>query len=370
MEHVASTLATKYIASATGVTDTVATDSSLRKRKSSGSLQSPRAKAGMRTQVQDDDIRHEIFHMNVASADEIEEAASVHALTSTRTQSELDDVKSGVEHVREDLKEVRKMLEFLVRRERKVDTQTEVATRRLERLDREKDEEEDQECEANLVEALADKTKAVKLVVDKWFVDRGFGFGKVPAGEIVFIHASAVVGAEVLASRERRCSSPGGYRARRAWGQDMWKAEKDRESEQGAQQVRRAAALTAELAVQSEKKTAAVCDQPPGLDELAGHIEAPNMDEGGSRPQATMMPDPCATYKCPSASRAIVTSPLPASQGFSNFSGNSRKGQPRSDTRTQQVKERDRWSEQEEEKQRLQDKREEARQLFQRQPIW
>ena len=36
-------------------------------------------------------------------------------------------------------------------------------------------------------------------------------------------------------------------------------------------------ALTAELAAQSEKKTAAVCDQPPGLDELAGHIEAPNM---------------------------------------------------------------------------------------------
>ena len=83
-------------------------------------------------------------------------------------------------------------------RERKVDTQTEVATRRLERLEREKDEEEDQEHEANLEEALADKTKAVKLVVGKWFVDRGFGFGKVPTGEIVFIHASAVVGAEVL----------------------------------------------------------------------------------------------------------------------------------------------------------------------------
>ena len=48
MERVASTLATEYIASTTGVTDTVATDSSLRKRKSSGSLQSPRAKAGMR----------------------------------------------------------------------------------------------------------------------------------------------------------------------------------------------------------------------------------------------------------------------------------------------------------------------------------
>ena len=42
-----------------------------------------------------------------------------------------------------------------------------------------------------------------------------------------------------------------------------------------AEQVRRAAALAAELAAQSEKKTAAVCDQPPGLDALAGHIEAP-----------------------------------------------------------------------------------------------
>ena len=62
----------------------------------------------------------------------------------------------------------------------------------------------------------------------------------------------------------------GGYRARRAWGQDVWKAEKDKErANKVAQQVRRAAALTAELATQSEKKTAAVCDQPPGLDELS-----------------------------------------------------------------------------------------------------
>ena len=48
-----------------------------------------------------------------------------------------------------------------------------------------------------------------------------------------------------------------------------------------AQQLRRAAALIAELAAQSEKKTAVVCDEPPGLDELAGHIEAPNMGAGG-----------------------------------------------------------------------------------------
>ena len=47
----------------------------------------------MRTEVQDEDI-------HIASADEIEEAASVHALTIIRTPSELDDVKSGMEHVK------------------------------------------------------------------------------------------------------------------------------------------------------------------------------------------------------------------------------------------------------------------------------
>ena len=41
--------------------------------------------------------------------------------------------------------------------------------------------------------------------------------------------------------------------------------------------MRRAAALNADLAAQSEKKVSVLCDQPPGLDELAGHIEAPDM---------------------------------------------------------------------------------------------
>ena len=40
--------------------------------------------------------------------------------------------------------------------------------------------------------------KLGKFVVDKWFVDKGFGFGKVPTGEVIFIHASVVRGAEVL----------------------------------------------------------------------------------------------------------------------------------------------------------------------------
>ena len=76
------------------------------------------------------------------------------------------------------------------------------------------------------------------------------------------------------------------------WGRDTWKAERDKEkANKVAQQVKRAAALTAELAAQSEEKIAAVCDRPPGLGELAGHIEAPNIGAGGSHPQATMMPD-------------------------------------------------------------------------------
>ena len=71
-----------------------------------------------------------------------------------------------------------------------------VAIRRLERLEKENIQHE--ALEASLPEALADKTKVVKLLVDKWFVDKGFGFGKIPSGEVVFIHASAVQGAEVL----------------------------------------------------------------------------------------------------------------------------------------------------------------------------
>ena len=74
-------------------------------------------------------------------------------------------------------------------------------------------------------------------MVDKWFVDIGFGFGKVPTGETVFIHASAVVGAEVLTIGTDAlvqvvnddAQAQGEYRARKAWGQTAWKKEKDRE---------------------------------------------------------------------------------------------------------------------------------------------
>ena len=209
-----------------------------------------------------------------------------------------DDMVSEIRDLKSDLVHIRELLGVLVRKERSAEAKAEIAARRLNRMERERDQESEAECEASLEEALADHSKVVRVIVDKWFVDRGFGFGKVPTGEIVFIHASAVVGAEVLTIGtdvwvqvvNDDARAQGGYRARRAWGQDVWQAEKDKEkANKVAQQVRRAAALTAELAAQSEKKTAAVCDQPPGLDELAGHIEAPNMGAGGSHPQATMM---------------------------------------------------------------------------------
>ena len=101
-----------------------------------------------------------------------------------------------------------------------------------------------------------------------------------------------------------------------------------------AQQVKRATALTAELAAQSEKKTAAVCDQPPGLDELVGHIEAPNMGSGGSPSQATMMPDPWATGSRLFAS-SEVSSSAPLNQVSFVFPGRVRGARPKSTTRAQ-----------------------------------
>ena len=96
----------------------------------------------------------------------------------------------------------------------------------------------------------------------------------------------------------------GGYRARNAWGRNAWKEEKDREkANRVAQQVRRASALTAELAAQSEKKVAAVCDHPPELrDELAEHITAFNMRAGGSHPQAETMQHSLVRNRKPASS--------------------------------------------------------------------
>ena len=109
-----------------------------------------------------------------------------------------DDVASDMSDVKNELAHLRELLGVLVRRERRAETKTEIAARRLDRMEREQHEADDAEHEASLEEALSNQSKAVKVLVDKWFVDKGYGFGKAPTGEIVFIHASAVQGAEVL----------------------------------------------------------------------------------------------------------------------------------------------------------------------------
>ena len=81
-----------------------------------------------------------------------------------------------------------------------------MAAKKLQRLEKELEEEDDKDSETTLIESLADKTKVVMLVVDKWFVDKGFGFGKVPVND--------------------DARAQGRYRARRSWGQTAWKEEK------------------------------------------------------------------------------------------------------------------------------------------------
>ena len=127
----------------------------------------------------------------------------------------------------QDLQKIRRMVKFLVRWERKLDVKAEVAVRRFARLEKEHYQQEEK-CEASLPVALANRTKNVKLVVDKWFIDKGFGFGGIPTGEVIFIHASVVRGAEVLTIgtdawvqvvHDDARAQGGGYRAGKAWGE-------------------------------------------------------------------------------------------------------------------------------------------------------
>ena len=100
-------------------------------------------------------------HVNMRSVPEVE-----HVVPTPVTADVSAGVKSDITWTKE-LAEIRQMVEFLVRRERKLDAKTDVAVRRLERLEREQDEQDDHDREASMTEALTDKTKVVKLVVDK-----------------------------------------------------------------------------------------------------------------------------------------------------------------------------------------------------------
>ena len=109
-----------------------------------------------------------------------------------------DDMTSEMTDVRNNLAHIRELFGVLIRRERCVETTAKIAASRLDKIEREQDEADDVEHETNFQEAFTNQSKAAKMLVDKWFIDKGYGFGKAPTGEIVFIHAKAVQGAEVL----------------------------------------------------------------------------------------------------------------------------------------------------------------------------
>ena len=172
-----------------------------------------------------------------------------------------DDMVSEIRDLKSDLVHIRELLGVLIRKERSAETKAETAARELDKMER--DEESEAECEATLEEALANQSKVVKVIIDKWFVDKGFGFGKTPTGQSIFIHASAVQGAEVLKIGTDARVQVVNDDARAQGGVSSQTCLGTRRVESGEGQV------------QSEKKTAAVCDQPAGLDELVGYVEAP-----------------------------------------------------------------------------------------------
>ena len=91
--------------------------------------------------------------------------------------TKLDDVVLEMRDMKSELLQVRELVGVLVRRERCAEMKAEIATRRLNRMEKERDAEGETECEATLEEALTNQSKVVQVIVDKWFVDKGFGFG-------------------------------------------------------------------------------------------------------------------------------------------------------------------------------------------------
>ena len=97
----------------------------------------------------------------------------------------------------------------------------------------------------------------------------------------------------------------------------MWKEEKDRDrANRAAQQVRRAATLTAELAAQSESKVFEVCSHPPGL-----YDEPTSLSLSTSETAANILP--------------VTSKPPQGARGFSHSVGSFRATRQRSTTRRQ-----------------------------------
>ena len=68
--------------------------------------------------------------------------------------------------VKSELLQVTELVGVLVQRERCAGTKAEIAARRLDSLEREKNEADDAEHEVNFQEALSNQSKTVKVVVE------------------------------------------------------------------------------------------------------------------------------------------------------------------------------------------------------------
>ena len=257
---------------------------------------------------------------------------------------QLDDILLKMRDMKNDFVHVREPLEVLVRRERCAETKAECGQKtgqdgaRTTRCRRCRARSQPSGGPHKRVEGSEGVRRQVVRRQGLWLRESPTDdAGAVQSVEVLTIGTDAWV---QVVNDDARAQE--GYRAERAWERDTWKAERDKgKANKVAQQERRAAALTAEFAAQSEKKTAPVCDQPPGLGELSGHIEAPNMEAGGPHPQATMMPDPWATSKRPPTNEGQTTTSappetsgcVPANKGTFALTKGFREAQSRSATR-------------------------------------
>ena len=109
---------------------------------------------------------------SVHDSTELETRPRVEREGASGTQS--DGIMSELRYVKIELSQVGELVGVLLRRERCAETKAEIAARGLDRMEKEKDEEEKAECKANLEEALTNQSVAVKEIVDKWFVGGGW----------------------------------------------------------------------------------------------------------------------------------------------------------------------------------------------------
>ena len=181
--------------------------------------------------------------------------------------------------LKNELLQVRELVGVLLRRARSAETKADCDQKSAQDEWERDDEHSEAECVTSLKEALANQSKFARVVVDE-----DFGFGRDPTGEIDPIQRcpwlALTHGAQVVSDHVR---ADGTYPARRPWVHNAWRGEQVKEkANKVPQQVSRAAALTAELAVQAEK---VVCDHPDHPltlhDQLAEYIAAPSMDAGG-----------------------------------------------------------------------------------------